>query len=348
LHVLAHLRLGWLDEGREAWVPAKEHYEHAAQLDPNNVQAALRLGMVHFQLGETGPAIFQLQRALELDPSNLDTHYYLYAIYRRAKMESEALEQLRIIKAGESAAKLLELFDRHGQEHFRLGRYAEAVDDYELALQFDPGSIPLYIHLGDLYYLQQQPHTALETWLRGLYAGYSAALAERVLAVSVEAVDVWPVISLVRDCAARHPQDGRYRYLLAQLVRRAGQEEESVHLLEIAVRQSPQLLAAQQDLGDVYSAVGQEAKAGATYRAGLAAARAGEAVYRCRVCGYVTEEEQPRCFQCNRWGVFESMSRAVTEGRATIPQRLLGRMDAVRQGLRSLRSKIAGQLPPGH
>lgn len=126
LHVQAHLRLGWLDEERRAWDEAKKHYKRAAQLDMDNLQAAIRLGMVHFRLGETGPAIFQFQRALELDPANLDTHYYLYAIYRKANMEAEALEQLRIIKAGESAEKLAALFERHGEDHFRLGYYSEA------------------------------------------------------------------------------------------------------------------------------------------------------------------------------------------------------------------------------
>ncbi|MBC7262630.1 MAG: tetratricopeptide repeat protein [Chloroflexi bacterium] len=126
LHVQAHLRLGWLDEERRAWDEAKKHYKRAAQLDMDNLQAAIRLGMVHFRLGETGPAIFQFQRALELDPANLDTHYYLYAIYRKANMEAEALEQLRIIKVGESAEKLAALFERHGEDHFRLGYYSEA------------------------------------------------------------------------------------------------------------------------------------------------------------------------------------------------------------------------------
>jgi tetratricopeptide (TPR) repeat protein len=347
LHVLAHLYLGWLDEEQENWDKARRHYERAAQLDPHNLSAALRLGMMHFRLGETGQAIFQLQRALELDPANLDTHYYLYAIYRRAKMETEAFEQLRIIKAGESAGKLVDLFTRHGQDHFRLSRYVEAVDDYTLALQFDPSRVSLYLALGDLYYMQQQLHTALETWCRGLWGGYSEALAERVRTVAGAEVKLQPAIQLVRDCLARHTEDGRYHLLLSQLLRRAGEEEEGIMLLEQAVRLAPGLLQAQQELGDLYSAVGRNAKAGLVYRAGFSAARAQETVYRCRVCGYVTGEEQARCFQCNRWGAFEATKWGEASATVPVPVNLIQRATALRQRLSGTWHRVAGELPPG-
>jgi tetratricopeptide (TPR) repeat protein len=347
LHVLAHLRLGWLDEERGAWSKAKEHYKRSVQLDTDNLEATVRLGMVHFRLGDTGPAIFQFQRALELDPGNLDTHYYLYAIYRQAGMERESLEQLRVVKAGESTANLVELFSRHGDEHFRMARYGEAVDDYELALQFDPDCADLYVALGDLHFLQGQPHTALETWCRGLWVGHSEALAERVLAVAGETVDIWPAINLLRDCLARHPQDGRYHFLLSRLLHRAGEEEESAVLLERAVRLTPQLLAAQEELGDLYSRVGQHAKADATYRAGLGAARAQETVYRCQACGYVTHQEQARCFQCNRWGTLQPMTRREAQARGPAPLNLRERATSVRQSLQAAWIRVAGQLPAG-
>ena len=347
MHVSAHLSLGLMDEEQGALADAKKHYQRAVQLDVNNVHAAVHLGMVHFRLRENGPAIFQFQRALELDPSNLDTHYSLYTVYRQARMENEALEQLRIIKAGERAEILVALFARHGAQHFRLGAHAEALADYELALQLGPQSIPLYLALGDLYYLRQQPHTALETWCRGLWVGYSEAVAERILAVTGEAVDIWPVITLVRDCVNRHPEEARYHLLLSRLLRGVGAEEERVVRLEEAVCLNPQLLEAQEELGGLYSQVGESTRASATFRNGLAAAREMGPVYRCRVCGYISAEQQLRCFQCDRWGVFESMARAEANARGKAPQSLLQRAGVVGHSLQSAWSKIRGQLPPG-
>jgi len=347
MHVLAHLRLGWLDEERGALREAREHYQEAMRLDAENLTATVRLGMMCFRLGETGPAIFQFQRALELDPSDLDTHYYLYAIYRQAAMEREALEQLRILKAGEDAQTLARLFAHHGEDNLRLAHYTEASNDYELALQIDPAQGSLYMALGDLQYLQQQPRTALETWCRGLYTGYLDALAERVLSAAREVEDAWPVIQLVRDCAGQHPRDGKYDLLLSRLLRQVGEEASGTRHLERAVELCPQLLDAQQELGDLYARLGREAEASATYHNGLKAALAQETTYRCRVCGYLTQEEQPRCFRCNRWGTFEHVSRAEAHARNAPVHNLLERASAVRASLSTFWSRVAGQLPSG-
>jgi lipopolysaccharide biosynthesis regulator YciM len=254
---------------------------------------------------------------------------------------------LRTIKAGEDVSTLLDLFSRHAKDSFRLGRYAEAVKDYELALQIDPARVPLYTALGDLYHLQQQPRAALETWCRGLWTGYSDAVAERLVAVAKEVEDAWSVISLLRDCVARHPRDGRYRFLLAKLLRQAGEEDKSLARLEEAVRLSPHLTEAQEELGDLYARAEQVRVASATYRAGLGAARAQETVYRCAACAYVTHEDQERCFQCNRWGTLESTTRGEAEARASFPRSLLEPRKVARS-LSTLWNKVAGQLPSGN
>ena len=345
MHVSAHLKLGMLDEDKGDFAEAKKHYQRAAQLDPNNTQAAARLGMVHFRLKENGAAIFQFQRALELDPSNLDTHYSLYTVYRQAGMEKEALEQLRIIKAGENADKLVELFARHGAEHFRLGAYPEASADYELALQLMPQSLPLYQALGDLYHLMKQPHTAIETWCRGLWEGYSEALAERVEAAAGEADDVWPIITLVRDCTERHPQDGRYGLLCSHLLHRVGAEEERIARLEAAARVNAPPVAVLMELGEIYELAGDSARANQFYRDGLVAARGQEKVFCCRVCGNVSGEDQQRCFQCGNWRTFEPTIRAACGEKGRISLSLLERAGGVRHRLESTWSRIRALLP---
>lgn len=345
MHVSAHLKLGALDEEKGRFAEAKGHYQRAAQLDPNNTHAAARLGMVHFRLKESGAAIFQFQRALELDPSNLDTHYSLYTVYHQAGMEKEAVEQLRIIKAGESAEKLVELFARHGAEHFRLEAHTEAAADYELALQLAPQSLPLYLVLGDLYYLMKQPHTAIETWCRGLWEGYSEALAERVQTAAVEASDVWAVITLIRDCTEHHPADGRYGLLCSRLLHLVGAEEERVARLEAATRVSEPPVAALLELGEIHSLAGDAARASEFYRRGLLAARNQEVVYCCHVCGNVSGEDQQRCFQCGHWRTFEAKTRADCEQRTRAPLSLLDRAGGVRHRVESTWGRIRTFLP---
>jgi tetratricopeptide (TPR) repeat protein len=301
---------------------------------------------VHFRLGETGRAIFQLERALESDPSDLDTHYCLYTIYQQAGMEHQALEQLRILKAGEGSRTLLDLFSQHGRDNFRLGHYAEAIHDYELAIQVDPTCTSLYVNLGDLYYLVEQPRTALETWCRGLWAGYSNALAERLQAVAEETGALRVVVTMLRDCLTHHPEDGRYHFLLAKLLREAGEAREAMALLEDTVRLAPHLVEAQEQLGQAYARLGRAEMANATFRAGLSAARTREVVYQCTACGYVTKQEQQRCFRCNRWGTLQRTTREDAESRESLPESLLERGNITRS-LNTFWSKVVRQLTAG-
>ena len=347
MHVLAHCHLGWLDEERGALENAKKHYQQAVQLDATSLLATVRLGMVHFRLEETGPAIFQFQRALELSPADLDAHYYLYAIYRQANMEREAVEQLRLIKMGEKPEVLAKLFKRHGEDNFRLSRYAEAMKDYELALQVDPNSLDAYVALGDLYYLEHQPSTALETWGRGLWLDFSQAMAERMAAVAAGVAETWPVVTLLRDAAQQHPGDGRYPFLISILLQHLGEEELSTEMVEAAVKMSPTQLQAYKELGERYIRSGEKDRACSTFQAGVDAAWGQEEVFRCRVCGYVTGEEQERCFQCNRWGAFEHMSRSDAMVRGTSGRKLLQQVAGVRRSLGTVWRRIAGELTAG-
>lgn len=324
LHVQAHLRLGWLAEADHAFGSAKAHYEKAVRLEPDNLQATVGLATVLFQLGETAPAIFHFQRALELDPNSLETHYYLYAIYRRLKMEREAIEQLRILKAGENVETLSELFSRHGDDQFQLDRLDEAVSDYQLALQFSPQNLSLYARLGDALYQQGQPRMALETWLRGIWLGFSYALEERLLAVCSDLGDSWAAIQVLRDAADRHPNDGRYNLTLSKLLDVERAQEEALVQLREAVRRSPDLLEAHERLGAIYEAAENCQAARDTYRVALASARSQETVYRCAECGFVSRQDQDRCFRCGRWYGFQATTRREASERALAPRRLIG------------------------
>ncbi|MBC7263688.1 MAG: tetratricopeptide repeat protein [Chloroflexi bacterium] len=323
LHVQAHLRLGWLAEADHAFRSAKAHYEKAVRLEPDNLQATVSLATVLFQLGETAPAIFHFQRALELDPNNLETHYYLYAIYRRLKMEREAIEQLRILKAGENAETLSELFSRHGDDHFQLDRLDEAISDYQLAMQFSPHDCSLYTRLGDAYYQQDQPRMALETWLRGIWLGFSYALEERLLTVCADLGESWTVIQVLRDAAGRHPNDGRYNLTLSKLFEIEGVQDEVLAQAQEAVRRSPDLLEAHERLGAIYEAAKDYQAAQDTYRTALASARSQETVYRCAGCGFISRQDQDHCFQCGRWYGFQATTRGEAGAKALVPRQLM-------------------------
>ncbi len=321
MHVTAHLRMGEIKEMRSDWRGALQHYQRVTQWDAENIEATIKQGALHFRLGETGPAISQLQRALELEPGNLETYYQLYSIYRLGGMEREAVEHLRLLKAGESPEVLAELFARHGTENFRFARYDEAINDYQLSLQFSREQVLPYLLLGDLYYYQEQKHTALEMWTRGYWAKPAPELEERLLRVLEEVNDRWLVMDALNDAIARNPAEGRYYLTLSKLYAARGETLQAEEFLTQAVRYAPLLTEAQLQMAEWYLERGFLELANSHYRAAVEAVRSGETVYRCSNCGYVTMTKQPRCFDCGEWDTLEAMRREEISTRALTPKR---------------------------
>jgi tetratricopeptide (TPR) repeat protein len=283
--------------------------EWLCELQPDDVDAHTRLGALYSRLGDQGQAIFQLQGALGIDPARLETRYQLYAVYRRSGMAHEATEQLRLIKAGEDTIALAGFFAAHGQEHFEAQALDDAADDYALALQLDPGSSLNYALLGDAYHAAGMPRERLEAWLRGLWAAPAPALEERILTAAEDPALEPLITEAYHGAMSRWPDRGIYPLGLARLALRRGDMENARAFLSRAATVDPDLVEAHELLAGLYQSAGHWPEAAASLWAGLKAARAGDVLTRCRGCGYVSAQKQPRCFRCGRWHDFETVTR---------------------------------------
>jgi tetratricopeptide (TPR) repeat protein len=308
-HVAAYHTLSAISETWDDLGGAARHMEWVCELQPDDVDAHTRLGSLYSRLGDQGRAIFQLQGALGMAPTRLETRYQLYAVYRRSGMEHEATEQLRLIKAGEDATTLADFFAAHGQEHFEGQALDDAADDYSLALQLNPRASLHYALLGDIYYVAEIPRKGLEAWLRGLWTVPAPALEERVMAAAKDPALEPLIADAYHGAMERWPDRGAYPLGLARLALRRGDVESASRFLARAVEVDPDLVEAHEILANLYQSAGHWSQTVEVLRGGLKAARAGDVFYRCRGCGFVSAQEQPRCFRCGRWHDFEAVTR---------------------------------------
>ncbi len=326
LHVRIHLRLGEIRARRGDLHGAIAAYEHARTLSPGSVEPYLQLGQLLFRAGKPGQSLYELGRALELDPNNLDVRYHLYRVYQQSGMQQEALTQLRLLKAGEEATVIADLFLRHAREHLRRDELSMAAGDYRLSLELLPDREEAIWSLGDILYRQQQHAEALRVWGRGLWLSLSPALDERLLALARAGLDE-EVEAVYRRATLLHPRAGRLSMVLGDLAEARGQRQEAARHWEEAAAVQPDLVEAHLRLEKLYDADGRPELARGHLRAALMALWGQEIVYRCRACGHVTEIEQPYCFACGRWDSLVPLSRRDLEaGRALVPADLAQRV----------------------
>jgi tetratricopeptide (TPR) repeat protein len=121
-----------------------------------------RRGNEHFKAGRYQDALPEFDKAVQLDPSNFNSYYNRANTRAKLGQYEESVadfnEAVRIASApgfqkqtgsssGEAIAKAAA---RRGFARFKLGRSAEAVKDYELALHYDPANETAKNLLADL------------------------------------------------------------------------------------------------------------------------------------------------------------------------------------------------------
>jgi tetratricopeptide (TPR) repeat protein len=136
---------GRLRAAEQDFVQARKDVEKALQLRPDMTQAILLRSMIAAQEEKFGEAIADIQGLLQTDPTNAEYRLQLANYYAADKRPRRAIEMLTSIV--ESLGENLGTDDKEikedalrarGDALLSVGKHAEAITDYELALKLDP------------------------------------------------------------------------------------------------------------------------------------------------------------------------------------------------------------------
>ncbi len=120
---------------------ARQQYEKAAALMPNDSAPSLALGRLYAQSGNDGQAIMALKRAAELAPLDPEPRTVLAELYMRQGRPDMALEQLRKAGDGEDGAGApAELQRKLVTAQLRLGELDEAEVIIDRLYREDPSN----------------------------------------------------------------------------------------------------------------------------------------------------------------------------------------------------------------
>jgi tetratricopeptide (TPR) repeat protein len=127
------------------------------------------------RLGRWQEAETDLKRALELNPNEPELLNYLgYSWIDRGSNLSEGMAMVEKAVAARPNSGAMQ--DSLGWAHYRLGRYAKAVELLESAIQLEPSDPSINDHLGDAYWMVGRKDEATFQWNRVLTLSPDAAL----------------------------------------------------------------------------------------------------------------------------------------------------------------------------
>ncbi len=153
------LFIGGVTINYDDWHRAVELFEKAVELDPRFALAWARLSIIHSQLYHFRQDLTEerlmkareaADRALRLQPDLTEAHLALgYYYYWGRKDYQRALEELA--KASKGQDGNAEILEAVGYIYRRLGKFAEAIENFKKAFRLNPQSYQLCFAITDTY-----------------------------------------------------------------------------------------------------------------------------------------------------------------------------------------------------
>ena len=165
-NIRIHKSLGRVYLRKNKFSDAEKTYRFILNLAPLDSEAHFFLGTIYEEQNRRDEAIEEFKAALKFNPEfpeALNSLGYLYAEESiNLKQAEEMLKKALIYEPNNGA-----YIDSLGWVYFKQGRYQEAVEELEQAIQFLSDPI-VYEHLGDAYQKQGNLIKAKENWQESL------------------------------------------------------------------------------------------------------------------------------------------------------------------------------------
>jgi TolB-like protein/Flp pilus assembly protein TadD len=163
---MAHVSVGWIALAYDwDWQKAKESFERARELNPNDPGAYQGLGWYLAMAGRLDEAIEMVQAAVKLDPLSNASNHQLAIMYSFSGQIEKAIEQSE--KTLELAPGFVAAMDQLAEDYLTISMNSEAITTLERAVTLAGRTPALVTSLAGAYALSGRKDEA-ETLLREL------------------------------------------------------------------------------------------------------------------------------------------------------------------------------------
>jgi Flp pilus assembly protein TadD len=164
------LKLGQVQVARGASDQAIKTYQTYVQNNPRNANFHIVLGQLYERLSKWDQAKEAYQKALEIQPDNpLASNNMAYVMLQEGGNVDVALTMAQTARRGDPSSA--NFADTLGWAYFKKGAYASAVDLFKEAIKLNkdnPDDPDFHYHLGLAYQKTEQPALAKQQFERAL------------------------------------------------------------------------------------------------------------------------------------------------------------------------------------
>jgi tetratricopeptide (TPR) repeat protein len=255
----AYSNLGVMQAQAGRFARAAEHFEHAAEVDPDFPRVQYSVGVARFNAGQFARATGPLSRALEADPRDADLKRMLALACFNAEDYAQAARLLRDDPRRDADPGLQYAY---GVALVRSGRAAEAQVTFSRLLAAHADAPELSVVLGQAHAQQGDYEAAVQALTRALKLRADVPEANATLGVIyLKQGRLADAEAALRAELRARPDDFRSQHNLATVLDLEGRPDEALRLLRAILKARPEFADARYLLGKVLLAQGEAAQA---------------------------------------------------------------------------------------
>lgn len=219
-NIEALAKLGELSEQLHRYNHAIEYYKKIIEIEPNNTETHTHLGTCYFHIQKLTDAKNHLNQALNLQPKQCKALFFLGMICEKEKQFVQAITHYQKALTQQPS---FDVYYHLGTAYSHLSQWANAVSNYEKAVEIDPKNTGALIALANAYNLFSKPEKAIP-------------LYEKVL--------------------ADDPQNTTVRYNYGFTLKQQGKLEDAIAIYQQVLKEQPDYALAHFSLALTHLALG--------------------------------------------------------------------------------------------
>jgi protein O-mannosyl-transferase len=246
---------------------ALQHHYEAIRINPKLASAYGNLGIIFLSQKKVEEAVVRFREALRLDPQNPELLYYLGLALAKQDKNEEAVDLYKTaLEMGPSDPVSL------GNILFALGKYGEAVEQFEKNLNMKPDSASAETQntLGVALYRQGMLNEALPHYYEAIRIKPGLADAHANLGIILSSQNrIEEGMAQFREALKLDPRNPEILYDFGLALARLGKNEEAIMLYKAALESEPSYADARRELGNAFYVRGNYGEAIEQYETSL-------------------------------------------------------------------------------
>jgi lipopolysaccharide biosynthesis regulator YciM len=277
------------------------------QVDPKIlVQALYELGLDYKKAGLMDRAIATFQDVVAKDPKMIQAFLQLEELYEEVQdweAAFQAQERLSKLRKTDDRHVLAHLMTELGKGQLVQGDSKGAKGSFKKAIAIDSRCVDAYLHFGDLYAQEGQDGKAVNLWKKVMEVNPSLTFLayDRLEHAFYRMGHVSALEEFLRESGSQSERDLFTRIFLARHLRKKGEDEEAIRILQSVLERGPHSREARQELIQIYQDRGMIQEAMQQCSQLVDSLAVVDRHFQCRMCGFGSNKLLWKCPQCGRW-----------------------------------------------